>query len=524
MSGPVKSKGIDATKRQLDCFKAAIAQSGVTIDEAFVPALAPGWLDHFIYNEYYKTDEEFVYALADAMSDKYRAIADAGYILQLDDPGIATSWDMLKPEPSMADYRKYIAIRIEALNHALKGIAPEQVRYHFCWGSWHGAHVNDIPLKHIIDLALKVNAQTISFEAANVRHEHEIAVWKEQKLAPGRMLMPGVISHATNIVEHPELVARRLTEYAAFAGRENVIAGADCGMGGRVHAEIGWAKLAALAEGAAIASKTLVGKESGMSAKSVMQRMDEVVDAYCKSNRYQQEELTPGRARTFVRQHRLNTRQRNSVLKLRVATNCPDFETRLKVLKACSQEVIADNEFAGGKPHWQIIEDLGVSIGMNADEIRAAKPLPSTEIAWAAWDGLMSQKHWLLGVVGNSCAERANVPGYGNGLAREHGNSHVQGKRWEKLFGLKGGQLEFFEVHCGRRHRPLEPRLARLRRACRGARHGGRGDPLPRDQPQGLAALLARHLRRRRPAGRLTGAPKKPSPARGRGCRQKGGG
>ena len=260
VSGPVKSKGIDATKRQLDCFKAAIAQSGITVDEAFVPALAPGWLDHFIYNEHYKTDEEFVFALADAMSDKYRAIAEAGFVLQLDDPGIATSWDMLKPEPSIADYRKYIAIRIEALNHALKGIAPEKVRYHFCWGSWHGAHVNDIPLKHIIDLALSVNAQTISFEAANVRHEHEISLWKEQKLAPGRMLMPGVIAHATNIVEHPELVARRLVEYAAFAGRENVIAGADCGMGGRVHAEIGWAKLGALAEGAALASKTLWGR------------------------------------------------------------------------------------------------------------------------------------------------------------------------------------------------------------------------------------------------------------------------
>jgi len=184
-----------------------------------------------------------------------------------------------------------------------------------------------------------------------------------------------------------------------------------------------------------------------MSAKTVLQRMDEVVDAYCKSNRYQQEDLTPGRARSFVRQHRLNTRQRNSVLKLRVATNCPDFDMRLKVLKACSQEVIADNEFAGGKPHWQIIEDLGVAIGMKLEDIRATKPLPSTEIAWAAWDGLMSQKHWLLGVVGNSCAERANVPGYGNGLAREHGNSYLQGKRWEKLFGLKGDQLEFFEVH-----------------------------------------------------------------------------
>ncbi|HUB96808.1 MAG TPA: hypothetical protein VL993_12875 [Stellaceae bacterium] len=257
VSGPLKTKGIETTKRQLDCFKTALARAGVAVDETFVPALAPGWLDHFIYNEYYKTDEEFVYGLADAMTDKYHAIVDAGFILQIDDPGIATSWDMIKPEPSLADYRKYITIRIEALNHALSGIPPEKVRYHFCWGSWHGAHVNDIPLKHIIDIALKVNAQTCSFEAANVRHEHEMAVWKDVKLASGTMLMPGVISHATNIVEHPELVARRLVDWAAIVGRENVIAGADCGMGGRVHGEIGWAKLGALAEGAALASKTL---------------------------------------------------------------------------------------------------------------------------------------------------------------------------------------------------------------------------------------------------------------------------
>jgi 5-methyltetrahydropteroyltriglutamate--homocysteine methyltransferase len=257
VSGPVKSKGPDATQRQLDCFKAAIARAGVAVDEAFVPALAPGWLDHFIYNEYYKSDEEFVYALADAMSDKYRAIVDAGFVLQIDDPGIATSWDMIKPQPALSDYRKYITLRIEALNHALKGIPAEKVRYHFCWGSWHGAHTNDIPLKDIVDIALKVEAQTCSFEAANVRHEHEIGVWKDVKLAPGRMLMPGVISHATNIVEHPELVARRLVNFADIVGRENVIAGADCGMGGRVHAEIGWAKLAVLAEGAALASKAL---------------------------------------------------------------------------------------------------------------------------------------------------------------------------------------------------------------------------------------------------------------------------
>src|SRR5215469_3641875 len=180
-------------------------------------------------------------------------------IPQIDDPGIATSWDMLKPEPSLADYRKYVTLRIEALNHGLAGIQPEKVRYHWCWGSWHGAHINDIPLRHIIDIALKVKAQTYSFEAANVRHQHEMEVWKKTKLAPGTILMPGVISHATNIVEHPELIARRLVDWAGIVGRENVVGGADCGMGGRVHAEIGWAKLAALAEGAALATKTLGG-------------------------------------------------------------------------------------------------------------------------------------------------------------------------------------------------------------------------------------------------------------------------
>jgi pyrroloquinoline quinone (PQQ) biosynthesis protein C len=184
-----------------------------------------------------------------------------------------------------------------------------------------------------------------------------------------------------------------------------------------------------------------------MSARTVLQRMDEVVDAYCKSNRYQQEELTAGRARTFVRQHRLNTRQRNSVLKLRVATNCPDWDMKLRIIGAVSQEIIADNEFANGKPHWQILEDLGVSIGMKAEEIRAQKPIHSTEIAWAAWDGLMSNKHWLEGVVANACAERANVPGYGNGAAREHGNSYVQRDRWRKLFKLNDEELEFFTIH-----------------------------------------------------------------------------
>jgi pyrroloquinoline quinone (PQQ) biosynthesis protein C len=184
-----------------------------------------------------------------------------------------------------------------------------------------------------------------------------------------------------------------------------------------------------------------------MSSKTVLQRMDAVVDAYCKANRYQQEEMTPGRARTFVRQHRLNTRQRNSVLKLRVATNCPDWDMRLRILKACSQEIIADDEFGGGKAHWQIIEELGVAIGMTREDILAVKPLTSTQIAWAAWDGLMTNKHWLEGIVANACAERANVPGYGNGAARDHGNSWVQRHRWQKLFNLDDAQLAFFHVH-----------------------------------------------------------------------------
>ena len=256
-SAPIKTKGIETTQRELATFKAAIARAGVPVEEAFVPALAPGWLDHFVYNEHYKTEEEFVYALADALSDKYHAIAEAGFILQLDDPGIVTSWDMLKPEPSAAAYRKYAKLRIEALNHALAGIPEEQVRYHFCWGSWHGPHTNDIPLSEILDIALSVKAQCYSFEAGNARHEHEWIVWKDVKLPAGKILMPGVVSHATNIVEHPELVAQRITTFANVVGRENVIAGTDCGLGNRLHPELVWAKLAALGAGAAIASKAL---------------------------------------------------------------------------------------------------------------------------------------------------------------------------------------------------------------------------------------------------------------------------
>jgi 5-methyltetrahydropteroyltriglutamate--homocysteine methyltransferase len=257
ISGPLKYNGTATIEREIDAFKAAIAQAGVPVDEAFICALAPGWLDHFIYNEYYRTDEEYVFALAEAMRDEYRAIADAGFILQIDDPGVATSWDMMKPAPGLAEYRRYIGRRAEALNHALAGIPEDRIRYHFCWGSWHGAHTHDIPLRDIVDDVLRVRAQCYSFEASNVRHEHEWRVWQDVKLPPGKVLMPGVVSHATNIVEHPELIAERITRFANIVGRENVLAGTDCGLGHRLHPELVWAKFAALVEGAKLASKTL---------------------------------------------------------------------------------------------------------------------------------------------------------------------------------------------------------------------------------------------------------------------------
>ena len=184
-----------------------------------------------------------------------------------------------------------------------------------------------------------------------------------------------------------------------------------------------------------------------MKSAKVLKKLDQVVDSYCGRVRLFTEDTTPGRARTFVKQHRLNTRQRNSVLKLRVATNCSDWETRLKIIKACSQEIIADHEFGGGKPHWQILEDLGTRIGLTRKEIRATQPQPSTRIAWAAWEGLMSNRHWLEGIVANTCAERVNVPGYGSGEQRKHGWSWVECKRWARLFGLKDEQLEFWEIH-----------------------------------------------------------------------------
>jgi 5-methyltetrahydropteroyltriglutamate--homocysteine methyltransferase len=235
-------------------FKAALDAAGVK--EGFMTSIAPGSCSR-IGNEYYKTEEEFIYACADAMREEYKAIIDAGLVLQLDDPSIAENWDMINPEPSAEEYRKFSMVRVEALNHAIRGLPTDRIRFHLCWGSWHGPHVTDIPMRDIVQVMLAVNAQGYSFEAGNVRHEHEWKVWQDVKLPDGKIVIPGVVSHATNVVEHPEVIADRIVRFAEVVGRENVIAATDCGLGGRVHPEIAWAKLQTLSRGAELATKRL---------------------------------------------------------------------------------------------------------------------------------------------------------------------------------------------------------------------------------------------------------------------------
>ena len=243
--------------RDLSNLTTAVELAGVK--EAFVTSIAVGSLEMFCrgQNRYYPSAEKFLEAIASALRLEYRAIVDAGFVLQLDDPGLPDTWDMLEPQPSIQDYKRYAMLRVDALNHALEGIPEGRVRYHICWGSWHGPHTTDIPLRDIVDVMLRVKAQAYSVEAGNVRHEHEYKLWREVRLPDGKILIPGVVSHATNVVEHPELVADRILNYANAVGRENVIAGTDCGLGGRVHPEIAWAKLKALGEGARRASTTL---------------------------------------------------------------------------------------------------------------------------------------------------------------------------------------------------------------------------------------------------------------------------
>jgi 5-methyltetrahydropteroyltriglutamate--homocysteine methyltransferase len=258
--GPVKYIGQEILRRDIDNFKAAL--KGVKVEEAFMPVVAPSSVLPDRKDEYYKGEEEWLSAVTAAMRTEYRTIVDAGFILQIDDARAATAFDRMVPPGTFEEYRRWLAKFVESLNHALEGIPEDRVRYHVCWGSWPGPHVSDVALKDIVDLILKVRAGAYVIESANPRHEHEWQVWKNVRLPEGKVLIPGVISHATNVVEHPELIAERITRFANLLGRENVIAGTDCGFAQgtfyrRVHPTVMWAKFEALVEGARLASKQL---------------------------------------------------------------------------------------------------------------------------------------------------------------------------------------------------------------------------------------------------------------------------
>ena len=258
--GPINYTGQAELQRDIENFKAALKD--VNVEEAFLPVAAPASVIPDRKNEYYKSDEECLFAIGAAMRTEYKMIVDAGFLLQLDDARAAVTYDRMVPPAAFADYRKWVDMHMEVLNHAIEGLPPERIRYHVCWGSWPGPHTTDVPLKEIVDLILKVKVGAYVIEGANPRHEHEWKVWKDVKLPDGKVLIPGVISHATNVVEHPELVAERIGRYARLVGRENVLAGTDCGFAQgpfyrRVHPSIMWAKLEALAQGARLASKEL---------------------------------------------------------------------------------------------------------------------------------------------------------------------------------------------------------------------------------------------------------------------------
>jgi 5-methyltetrahydropteroyltriglutamate--homocysteine methyltransferase len=260
--GPIAYTGQAALQRDIANFKAALKTAKV--EEGFLPVAAPASVIPDRKNEYYKTDDELTDAIAAAMHTEYKTIVDAGLLLQLDDARAAVTYDRMVPPKSFAEYHAWVRRHVEAMNRALEGIPEDRVRYHVCWGSWPGPHTTDVPFKDIVDLVLQVRAGAYVIEGANPRHEHEWQVWESVKLPPGKVLIPGVISHATNIVEHPELIAQRIARYAKLVGRENVLAGTDCGFAQgpfhrRVHPSIMWAKLEALVAGARLASKQLWG-------------------------------------------------------------------------------------------------------------------------------------------------------------------------------------------------------------------------------------------------------------------------
>jgi 5-methyltetrahydropteroyltriglutamate--homocysteine methyltransferase len=243
---------VAALQREIDAFAAVVEPV-----DAFLTSTSPASLEPYRDNEFYKSDEEFVYAIAEAMRTEYEAIAKAGFVLQVDDAWLPALWDRIGIAMGLDAFRKRCMVRIEALNHALRNVPEDRIRYHLCWGSWHGPHAYDLEMVHVVDLMLKVKAQAYLFEAANARHAHEHAVWETVTLPAGKILVPGVVTHSTDLIEHPDLVSQRLQRFAQLVGRDNVIAGTDCGFGGRSHPQIAWAKLKSLVEGAARASRVL---------------------------------------------------------------------------------------------------------------------------------------------------------------------------------------------------------------------------------------------------------------------------
>ncbi len=256
-TAPITYVGHEALQTDITNFKAAL--HGKAVEQAYLPAVAPGSIEHWLKNAWYSSEEEFLYAIGDAMHHEYRAIVDAGFVLQIDDPDLADGWQV-HATLSLEQFRAQARMRTDALNHALRGIPEDRVIMHMCWGSGKGPHTNDLPLEEFVDIVLSVNAGGYSIEAANPRHEWEWQIWERVKLPAGKVLIPGVIAHCTDHVEHPRLVAQRLVRYAHLVGRENVVAGTDCGIGSRVATgEIAWAKLAASVAGARIATDLLWG-------------------------------------------------------------------------------------------------------------------------------------------------------------------------------------------------------------------------------------------------------------------------
>ena len=262
--GPIRYHDKESIAQVIDALNSAL--KNVHVEEAFMTSVAPASTAFDGVNEFYSSERDYIFAIADALHEEYMAIHKAGLVLQVDDAVLANMYDALVEE-SPQRYREWAELRVEALNHALRGIPEDRVRYHLCFGSWHMPHISDAPLEEMVDLVLKVKAGAYSIEAANPRHEHEWRVWKKVKLPPGKILIPGVITHHTTTVEHPRLVADRLIRYADIVGRENVIAGADCGFAQadifeRVQIKVMWAKFEALVEGAKIASAELWGRKA----------------------------------------------------------------------------------------------------------------------------------------------------------------------------------------------------------------------------------------------------------------------